>query len=168
MRNWTDTNGCHPGGPHCVACSASDANGTRHREGWRIVYAGVPEPGECPKGIPADWQRPLVTITTPLPVSRPANESRDRETRRLWAELHGYEFTTPNAAREWFAGWLARVPCGDCKRHAAEVLKSDPIDFTSPAAMFASGVRFHNGVNRKLGKPEWTVEQAREKWLTAP
>jgi hypothetical protein len=39
-----------------------------------------------------------------------------------------------------------------------------PPDFTSPEAFFAWGVALHNAVNRKLGKPELTIEEARRIW----
>jgi hypothetical protein len=39
-----------------------------------------------------------------------------------------------------------------------------PPDFSSPEAFFAWGVRLHNAVNAKLGKPEITIEEALSIW----
>jgi hypothetical protein len=39
-----------------------------------------------------------------------------------------------------------------------------PPDYTSPEAFFAWGVRLHNAVNAKLGKPEITIEEAYSIW----
>jgi hypothetical protein len=57
--------------------------------------------------------------------------------------------------------WSTRVPCGDCKRHWDEWRKANPADLSSPAAYFAWTVAAHNAVNRRLGKPEMSVDDAR-------
>lgn len=94
---------------------------------------------------------------------REDHAARDQRTRELWAELHARPFSGYDPASEaaWFAGWLARVPCGECRRDGTRLATEHPLDFSSPDAYFASGVAFHNAVNRKLGKREWTSDEAR-------
>ena len=81
--------------------------------------------------------------------------------RALWAELH----QKADADRAWLTAWLAHVPCGDCKAHAREILKTLPPMFG--AGWFAWTVAFHNAVNARLGKPQVTVWVARKLWPQA-
>lgn len=80
----------------------------------------------------------------------------------LWAELH----TQCEPSKEWFQGWLAKVPwvgCG-CRGKIDEWLKENPAIFGP--GWFAFTVRMHNFVNESLGLQGWTIEQAAERWLT--
>ena len=89
-------------------------------------------------------------------------QRRDELTRQLWAELH---FKT-DATAEWFANWLKRVPSYGCKcRDAFEaIIKVNPPRFDD---WFAWTVEVHNAVNRKLGRKEWTLDEAVARWATA-
>jgi hypothetical protein len=64
------------------------------------------------------------------------------------------------------AAWELTIPqyeCG-CRAFYAKHKAANPPDFTSPEAFFAWGVRLHNAVNTKLGKPEITIEEAYSIW----
>ena len=64
------------------------------------------------------------------------------------------------------AAWELTIPqyeCG-CRRFYAEYKMANPPDFTTPEAFFAWGVALHNAVNRKLGKPELTIDEALSIW----
>ena len=64
------------------------------------------------------------------------------------------------------ASWELTIPqyeCG-CRAFYAQYKADDPPDFSSPEAFFAWGVNLHNSVNRKLGKPELTYEEALSIW----
>ncbi len=54
------------------------------------------------------------------------------------------------------------IGCPDCKRHFLQLLRTHPI--RSGDDTFATTVRWHNAVNRRLGVPAMTVEQARKLW----
>jgi hypothetical protein len=81
----------------------------------------------------------------------------------LWRELHTRAANAGDLSGEeaWLLSWLRRVPCGECQRHSVAWLKDNPVDFSSPEAYFAWSIKFHNAVNRKLGRREWTAEEAR-------
>jgi hypothetical protein len=79
-----------------------------------------------------------------------------------WNSLHDGSILTPRD----LANWEIRIPqygCA-CKRFYAEWKAANSPDFTSPEAFFAWGVRLHNAVNAKLGKPEITIDEAYSIW----
>ena len=108
-----------------------------------------------------------------VPVFRPDGSQRsDSVTRVLsfqiiqlaspWIALH--DGSIVDAAG--LAAWELTIPqyeCG-CRRFYAEYKMATPPDFTSPEAFFAWGVALHNAVNRKLGKPELTIDEAISIW----
>ena len=79
-----------------------------------------------------------------------------------WIRLHNGSIVDT----EGLAAWESTIPqygCS-CKRFYAEWKAANPPDFTSPEAFFAWGVRLHNAVNAKLGKPEITIDEAYSIW----
>ena len=76
----------------------------------------------------------------------------------LWAELH----TKQDPTAEWFKDWIARVPKACCGKNLQAILEDlGAPDYTD---WFAYSVRLHNAVNRKLGKPELSHDEARAIW----
>lgn len=76
----------------------------------------------------------------------------------LWSECHTKQDATP----EWFADWIERVPKSCCGKDLKTTLDElGPPDY---ADWFPFSVRLHNAVNRKLGKPELPLEEARAIW----
>lgn len=91
------------------------------------------------------------------PTAAERRAQRDVVTRALWAELHARPSSyDPATEQPWFDKWLARVPCGECRLHAKEILKQLSPDFSTPERYYAFGVAFHNEVNKLRGVPEWT------------
>jgi len=86
----------------------------------------------------------------------------------LWGTLHLLCFAgtiTPEFVQE-FANV---IPCPMCAAHFTEVLKEVPLpDSNDPQVLFEWSVEAHNIVNERTGKPVFTVDQARVKWLTRP
>lgn len=81
----------------------------------------------------------------------------------LWGELHTFcrDFIgTPDEFATWLAGYLKRLPCGDCRKHSREWVKANP----PTSDLFAWSVDWHNAVNTRLGKATMTVEAARPRW----
>ena len=79
-----------------------------------------------------------------------------------WTRLHSYRWCDP----VWLAEWELSIPgygC-QCRRDYALYKASTPPDFSSPEALWLWGFNLHNWVNRKLGKPELTVDEARLQW----
>lgn len=112
--------------------------------------------GDCPDGKFSGQDAPAVA-SPPIGVT---------DGSAAWAELHTQAHPTP----EWFAGWLDRLGTRGCSCGASfgEILRADPADFSSENAFFECGARWHNEVNRKLGKPVMGVEEARERWQSIP
>jgi hypothetical protein len=79
-----------------------------------------------------------------------------------WLALHAYNGCDP----VWHAEWELTIPnygCS-CRKDYAEYKAENPPDFSSPTAYWLWGYNLHNWVNRKLGKTELTVEEARAIW----
>jgi hypothetical protein len=79
-----------------------------------------------------------------------------------WVEIHSGSIVDA----EGLAAWESIIPqyeCG-CRAFYAKHKAANAPDFSSPEAFFAWGVRLHNAVNAKLGKPEITIEEAYLIW----
>lgn len=79
-----------------------------------------------------------------------------------WKDLHsGIVCDQPS-----LESWELRIPAYGCACRKDYMLykASTPPDFTSAESLWLWGVNLHNHVNRKLGKPELTVEEARLQW----
>jgi hypothetical protein len=96
-------------------------------------------------------------------MQRHAENEKNAAGRRAWSLLHRYRGCDP----QWVELWEYFIPSGGCSCKAGykEILKDHPFDYSSPDAFFASGVALHNAVNRKLNKPELTLEDARKLWI---
>jgi len=79
-----------------------------------------------------------------------------------WIALHDGSIRNADDLAEW-EKTIPQYECG-CRAFYAKYKAELPPDFTSPDAFFAWGVRLHNSVNRKLGKPELTIEEALSIW----
>lgn len=83
--------------------------------------------------------------------------------RRAWSFLHRYRGCDP----VFFEMWINFIPSQcSCKEDFKLILKDYPPDFSSPDAFFEWGVFIHNQVNIKLGKPTFTLEEAKKLWQT--
>lgn len=78
----------------------------------------------------------------------------------LWDALHGMEDPTP----EKLAKFATRIPCGSCQKHWRQVMTESPPDLSSAEAFFVWSVDAHNAVNRHLGKPLFSLADARIKY----
>ena len=90
----------------------------------------------------------------------PADYTKDASKyHKLWAELH----TKQDATAEWFSDWINRVPktCG-CDKSLQAIL--DELGLPDFADWFPFSVCLHNAVNRKLQKPELTLDEAKAIW----
>lgn len=59
------------------------------------------------------------------------------------------------------------IPCNNCRHHASAFIEGyGDLDnvVSSRDALIKFYVDFHNQVNKRYGKPEWTVEQAKKKY----
>jgi len=104
---------------------------------------------------------PPANAITQEEIQRRRNAKTMQQGRFAWQKLHSYTGCDP----QWLDIWQYLIPqrC-DCKEGYQKILEQFPPDFTSPDAFFAWGVSLHNAVNRKLGKPEITIDQAYAIW----
>lgn len=58
------------------------------------------------------------------------------------------------------------LPCGSCGKHFYETLKMEPVEpvLTTKYALFEWSVKVHNVVNKRLGKPEKTLDESLTYW----
>jgi len=79
-----------------------------------------------------------------------------------WIPLH--DGTVKDA--ESLLKWEAVIPGYGCKcrKDYLAYKAENPPDFSSEESLWLWGVALHNWVNRKLGKPELTIDQAKAIW----
>jgi hypothetical protein len=107
----------------------------------------------------AEAMRPK--MLSPDEVAAKAERQKAKQGQFAWAKLHGYTGCDP----QWLDIWQYLIPARcDCKDGYQRILAEMPPDYTSPEAFFAWGVRLHNAVNAKLGKPEITIDEAYSIW----
>ncbi len=58
------------------------------------------------------------------------------------------------------------LPCGSCGKHFYETLQMEPVEpsLTTKYALFEWSVKVHNIVNKRLGKPEKTLDESLSFW----
>ena len=79
-----------------------------------------------------------------------------------WIALHNGSIVDAASLAEW-EKTIPQYECG-CRAFYAKHKADNPPDFRTPEAFFAWGIALHNAVNRKLGKPELTLEEALSIW----
>lgn len=86
----------------------------------------------------------------------------------MWRTVHfvalGFDEDHRDAYVAFYRSLVHAIPCSACSTHYAEMLKLDPVEqhVQDADALFAWTVEIHNAVNERLGKPTWTVDQAKE------
>ena len=96
----------------------------------------------------------------------------------IWGAMHftalgaPKTFDTSNAsAYRIFYGQIPYViPCASCGEHLKDVYAANPIEHALSSAddLFKWTVDVHNSVNKRLGKPQVSVEEARAYWMNLP
>jgi hypothetical protein len=107
--------------------------------------------------------QPPQQVITQEQVQQYRSERTAKQGRFAWSKLHEYRGCDP----QWLDLWVHFIPSRcDCRDGFQHILKDLPPDFSSPEAFFAWGVRLHNAVNAKLGKPQITIDEAYSIWRT--
>jgi len=86
----------------------------------------------------------------------------------FWGALHLACYGAENfdKVREFIALYPFVLPCIGCRMHFAKVLEEFPIPETNdPMALFEWSVHVHNVVNKSIGKPTYTVDEALMHWI---
>lgn len=94
---------------------------------------------------------------------------------KIWKWLHSMALDwdgDPSGLNSMLSLITNAVPCGECKRHWVEMLTAHPPKATNASELFAETVGWHNQVNARLGKPEFSLGDALALYarpeLTAP
>lgn len=82
----------------------------------------------------------------------------------LWGTLH-LLCLTGTITPEFIQEYARSIPCPTCATHFQALLATYPFPDTE---QFEWSVLLHNKVNARLGKPQFTVEEARAKWTSRP
>lgn len=84
---------------------------------------------------------------------------------KMWEELHKRALIPVGDSQtemKWFLNqWVSQMSCGECKGFLIKYIQNVPIDFGN---YFGWSVDFHNAVNAKLGKKQFSALQARLRW----
>lgn len=127
----------------CALCTVRQPR----REGAAVVWADVPDP--------------------PRPA-RPASPSTTYDGSDEWASLYRVALE-PGTTRASFIAHLdalqARIPCGTCRAGLVSYRAANAVG--DDLFGFVAGLQ--NATNRKLGRREWTLDEARARWaITNP
>lgn len=143
----------------CHLCQDAGKIGQQFRTTLATVYE-MPGPGNfpCPFGEKLNRLPPPPTKTT-ADIKRAREAEWALKGPPLWRELHARPDAYAGdreAERKWWAGFVKRVGCGDCRRHAIQWAAENPMELASAEGLRAWGIALHNSVNVKLNKPLWT------------
>jgi Erv1 / Alr family len=117
------------------------------------------------------------TKTTSVPASSKWSSNPKEWGPHLWFYLHtaaaNYPLKPSNEQKKGMKDWLCSlkytIPCGNCSQHYGAYIQNhlDEMDTicSSRDQLFAFLVGIHNKVNKRSGKPEISVEQARKLYL---
>ena len=94
----------------------------------------------------------------------------------IWGAMHYIALGAPDKInayaqgvyRTFYMSLPQLIPCTTCATHFSEVIEGLPIDayLDTSAKLFEWTVKAHNIVNRRLNKPEISVEDARKIWMS--
>ena len=92
----------------------------------------------------------------------------------LWTSLHymakAYEDNPSKYVKEMFKNFLMALPfilpCSQCRQHCLAVIEGADLEkvVSNRTELFKFFFNFHNAVNKRLGKPEMSYEQAVAKY----
>jgi len=89
----------------------------------------------------------------------------------FWGALHYACLVpeNPDKVKEFIALYPYVLPCIGCREHFNQVLQEFPIPAEDDSkTLFEWSVMVHNLVNVRLGKPEFTAEEAFNHWVRIP
>lgn len=94
----------------------------------------------------------------------------------VWAAIHVICLGAPEhfkgeqlSYQKFFDSLPYVLPCAKCKEHLLQHMEKNPMDAAlagGKTTLFAWSVQLHNAVNKSLGKPEMSVKDAHDHWLS--
>lgn len=113
------------------------------------------------RSVRHDGSQRVTPLIVPSQQKKPKPSVEERG-RKAWTVLHEQRLGTA----EWLQrSWFPLIPqgCG-CGSSTGSFIKQCPPRYNSEEDWFAWTVELHNMVNRKLNKPEITLEEAMQIW----
>lgn len=93
----------------------------------------------------------------------------------MWRSIHSVAIGYPQnpsdevkkAYKDWFLLLAKVLPCIECSKGYASIIKDNPIDeaLGTRADLIQWTVNVHNAVSKKLGKPEMSVEHVTRNYV---
>lgn len=93
----------------------------------------------------------------------------------LWGAMHYIALGAPESLdstqqlqyKQFYMSLSQVIPCYTCRQHFQEILNKYPIDnyLGNKETLFIWTVTVHNAVNKDLNKPEFSVVDAKNKWM---
>ena len=93
----------------------------------------------------------------------------------LWGAIHYIALGAPESLdstqqlqyKHFYTSLSQVIPCYSCRQHFQELLNTYPIDnyLGNKDTLFIWTVTVHNAVNKSLNKPEFSVIDAKNKWM---
>lgn len=138
------------------------ANGLNHATGWEEEVLGA------------------LCRSNPHLRCEEANAEPHRivvEGRAAWKALHEYALTfdeenlseAQQNAKAWLVDWRRTIPrtgC-QCRDKFQRIESAHPVDLSSREAFWRWTILIHNVVSESLGKEQFTLEQAQERWISS-
>lgn len=95
-------------------------------------------------------------------------EEEDIRYRSYWFEIHTFAASASKGAdrvvfEEWITNLSKRFFCTRCRKHFQKYIKNNPPEHA--ADPFEWTWKFHNDVNRRIGKPTISFEKAQNEWI---
>ena len=87
-----------------------------------------------------------------------------------WKCCHSHRISDNQDENEqWMAAFVFSIPCNQyprrCQQHFQEYLAAHPVDWSSQQAFLDWTIICHNDVNRRTGKSQMSIEEARALYL---
>lgn len=115
-----------------------------------------------------ELDRPIITPRPKLNTTAPTPPLTGPQ---LWARWHVRALKWPGTGEPYWIeeNILAHLPCAGCRIHVMALMDEMTPGFGIDGwDYFAWTVALHNAINRKLGKREMSVEEARGIWKMQP
>ena len=92
-----------------------------------------------------------------------------------WKTIHHFTMAYPwdptphdkQAMMTFLNSICYNLPCKECKMHCSQYMSKHPPNLTSSCELQKWAFNFHNNINVRLGKPQFTVAQYQRKYGTA-
>lgn len=91
---------------------------------------------------------------------------------KVWYVMHLFSYKYPenpsneekNSAKQFYKSNISLLPCQNCKNSALKYIENNPVTVNNKNDLINWVLNFHNFVNKKLNKVEWTRKELDNKF----